>query len=555
MILLQYALALPLEAQERYKKKLLSFSCTTDPYCDNFDFHGPLPPVKYGDIYEYLIINTDQYTKQRQNAFKSLDAYRTVCSEGWTSNISTKSWQDQGVIVLKCDIKPSQKSGMLYDTWVAIKANGHIITGHCTCMAGLSEVCNHVGAVLYKCMHEFPLTDDSDATCTSLPCKWIAPTKKVLPAKLADIDFQIPQLDKCKSLLSQPKKRKTSTKIPKGIDLVSEPSIEVQEEFFHKLSQQKHRASILSIHAKYNEPYKPLSVSKCLPATISSLYDSKRENDSLDDLVNYSRRAKEEYTVTDSEVKTLEESTRLQYKCTLWGVHRAGRVTASNFKAAVHTNPEKPSLSLVRKLCYPSVFKFKSAATIWGCEHESDAVGEFLDSIGMDHQDIKFEESGLVVNKDYPFIGATPDGIIHCSCHGTSLLEVKCPYSCRSKSIPEVADESTNFYLKPNEYNSVSLDTNHSYYYQVQCQLNVCNIDQCYFVVWAPDSVHIERIQRDSKFFSECLKSIDKLLVQANYYYRRLLVAILQSLGLLALIIQTLTMLIAIVKVLMMEAK
>lgn len=297
-----------------------------------------------------------------------------------------------------------------------------------------------------------------------------------------------------------------------------------------------------------NEPYKPLSVSKCLPATISSLYDSKRENDSLDDLVNYSRRAKEEYTVTDSEVKTLEESTRLQYKCTLWGVHRAGRVTASNFKAAVHTNPEKPSLSLVRKLCYPSVFKFKSAATIWGCEHESDAVGEFLDSIGMDHQDIKFEESGLVVNKDYPFIGATPDGIIHCSCHGTSLLEVKCPYSCRSKSIPEVADESTNFYLKPNEYNSVSLDTNHSYYYQVQCQLNVCNIDQCYFVVWAPDSVHIERIQRDSKFFSECLKSIDKLLVQAilpeviGCYFTK------PSLGPLALIIQTPTMLIAIVK-------
>ena len=43
----------------------------------------------------------------------------------------------------------------------------------------------------------------------------------------------------------------------------------------------------------------------------------------------------------------------------------------------------------------------------------------------------------------------------------------------------------------------------------------MCNIDQCYFVVWAPDSVHIERIQRDSKVFSECLKSIDKLLVQA----------------------------------------
>ena len=57
---------------------------------------------------------------------------------------------------MKCfivrDVKPSQRSGILYKTWVAIQKDGAVLSGHCTCMAGISEVCNHVGALLYKCM-------------------------------------------------------------------------------------------------------------------------------------------------------------------------------------------------------------------------------------------------------------------------------------------------------------------------------------------------------------------------------------------------------------------
>ena len=50
--------------------------------------------------------------------------------------------------------KTNAKSGICYHTWVEAKGNGSVVTSHCTCMAGLSEVCNHVGAILYKCMQE-----------------------------------------------------------------------------------------------------------------------------------------------------------------------------------------------------------------------------------------------------------------------------------------------------------------------------------------------------------------------------------------------------------------
>lgn len=97
--------------------------------------------------------------------------------------------------------------------------------------------------------------------------------------------------------------------------------------------------------------------------------------------------------------------------------HAQGRVTASNLKASVRTSSDKPSVSLVKKLCYPAANRFTSATTAWGCQHESDAAEEFLDSFALDHVGITFEQTGLFINENYPFVGASPDGIIQCSCH------------------------------------------------------------------------------------------------------------------------------------------
>ena len=51
------------------------------------------------------------------------------------------------------------------------------------------------------------------------------------------------------------------------------------------------------------------------------------------------------------------------------------------------------------------------------------------------HSDFKISEVGLVLHLLYPFLGATPDGLVSCSCHGDGTLEIKCPYSCREKDL------------------------------------------------------------------------------------------------------------------------
>ena len=62
---------------------------------------------------------------------------------------------------------------------------------------------------------------------------------------------------------------------------------------------------------------------------------------SYNELVTAAENVKASYSVTDEETRNLEEGTRLQTRCKLWEVHRAGRVTASNLRAFAHTDAIK----------------------------------------------------------------------------------------------------------------------------------------------------------------------------------------------------------------------
>ena len=67
--------------------------------------------------------------------------------------------------------------------------DGTIITAHCNCLAGLGEVCSHVGAVLFAV--EAGVRIREAQMCTSLPCKWLMPTvvKRLPYEELCSIDF------------------------------------------------------------------------------------------------------------------------------------------------------------------------------------------------------------------------------------------------------------------------------------------------------------------------------------------------------------------------------
>lgn len=100
-----------------------------------------------------------------------------------------------------------------------MKQNGAVVNGHCICMAGLSEVCmlepfctnvckKHLGGFLKLYINGMPATT----------CK-----KNVRPAELRHIDFHSSEVDKCKSCIAEPKRRKTTAKSLSKLTLI-EPS-------------------------------------------------------------------------------------------------------------------------------------------------------------------------------------------------------------------------------------------------------------------------------------------------------------------------------------------
>ncbi len=117
-------------------------------------------------------------------------------------------------------------------------------------------------------------------------------------------------------------------------------------------------------------------------------------------------------------------------------------------------------------------------------------------------------KSGLVNNCDYPFFGASPDGIIKCRCCGDGVLEIKCPYSCRDKLFLTKSNES-NFFLN-NSDGLLSLDVYHNYYFQAQAQLKICSASYSDFVVWQENDFFVQRINLDEPFITIALiKSIE----------------------------------------------
>ena len=97
------------------------------------------------------------------------------------------------------------------------------------------------------------------------------------------------------------------------------------------------------------------------------------------------------------------------------------------------------------------------------------------------HHNLEIKDSGLYISPQWPFIDVSPDGIISCQCHGTGVLEVKCPYCHRDDAIVSAAIKDAKFYLQKQDDRSLLLDHGHVYYYQVQTQLCVCDINFCDF--------------------------------------------------------------------------
>jgi putative phage-type endonuclease len=159
-------------------------------------------------------------------------------------------------------------------------------------------------------------------------------------------------------------------------------------------------------------------------------------------------------------------------------------ITASDIASAIGENRYESVDAFVKK----KVLKTKWAGNA-ATQH-----GTLLEPLVRDLYDErtgrKSHEIGLVQHREYPWLGASPDGVTE----DGLLIEIKCPLTRKiEKKIPK------------------------HYWPQVQLQLEITDLEECDFIQYRPASEGkveefvIVRVQRDREWFQKNVSTMKKV--------------------------------------------
>ena len=222
-------------------------------------------------------------------------------------------------------------------------------------------------------------------------------------------------------------------------------------------------------------------------------------------------------SILNVDIETVERLTRGQSNNEVWRQLKRDKLTASNFyNAAVRRKePDK----LLRNIMYISEKKKSIASLQYGQEHECDAVASYVAAKAAEGNTLlRVEEVGTMLSKERPGYGASLDRKVYdpkASGVKDGGLEVKCPYCKRGMTV-EQACKDPNFCLYIDDDGVPRLKFGHKYYYQVQGQMYVCNLEWVDFVVWfGGNNVFIERIYFNKDWWYQTV------LPRIDFFYKR----------------------------------
>lgn len=275
-------------------------------------------------------------------------------------------------------------------------------------MAGLGESCSHVASVLWAI--EAGVKKRESLTVTDKLAYWVLPTavKNIPYARIKDIDFFKSTNEPDQTLLVTPSNARF-TRFLKSVQFNS-PS----------------KPAAFSLIPGLSDAYVPSSLKQDLPPLLLELYDRDLTAKPFGEILKTALlKANAYYTITETQQQAVERETREQSNSRMWFRMRAGRVTASKYRMACHTDPAQPSQSLIMQICYPETAKFSTEATKWGCSQETCAREDYAAKVKCSHEDFDIKNCGLFISKQNAFIGASPDGLVQCKCCGQGICEIK----------------------------------------------------------------------------------------------------------------------------------
>ncbi|XP_070200906.1 uncharacterized protein [Littorina saxatilis] len=371
-------------------------------------------------------------------------------------------------------------------------------------MAGIAESCSHIAAVLFTVYASVRIRDSQ--TPTQVPAGWVVPpTKDVVYRKAADIDFTSAATKK-RRLDGFINGTPTLTKAKRKQTNVAAPTKDELNSFFEafQFSKTGVKPAVLSLVPEYATDYKNQQATVRLPKFLGDLEDEEQVQRTYSEVLQHCENV--DISVTEEQCIIAERETRAQRNSKTRARLRTGRITASRAHQALHTNPAKPSMSLISLVCRPKGPRKETASMQWGIEKEHIALSEYEEMASKQHKHFQMDKCGLFIHAQFPFLGTSPDGVRYCSCCGRGCVEVKCPASKASCTLSECL-EDPKFYLEKRD-RVLSLKEKHEYYTQVQLQMSVTKTEFCDFVVWTPKDLAVVKVEYDPEFMQDALEKL-----------------------------------------------
>ncbi len=219
--------------------------------------------------------------------------------------------------------------------------------------------------------------------------------------------------------------------------------------------------------------------------------------------------------LTNKQINDIETATKGQVENHIWMCRRKGMITASKFRTVILYMERERKLQfkadvkgVLRQVC-----QF-AKASYWcrGRVLEPVAIDSYMSRHQTEcHRGVTGRECGLFVDKQNPFLGASPDYVVECPKCGTGLLEVKCPYS----GVSATPSYKTVGYLEKSVdcHGDSQLNRDHPHYEQIQGQLGVSGYAWCDLYVYSEHGQHLERFTLDTNYWHYMVENL-KLFYQ-----------------------------------------
>ena len=208
----------------------------------------------------------------------------------------------------------------------------------------------------------------------------------------------------------------------------------------------------------------------------------------------------ENLIVAHEDILEIERNSREQSDSDVWYLERRKRVTASNFGSIIKRKKKIHPTSILKNVLEKGPMQKLPAAIKWGKSNEMNGIKRYWECKEKCNQAVDLcSFCGFVVNGMFPWLGASPDFLVHDTHEVSSqfgLGEIKCPFSKKDQTIKESCTDP-KFCLADID-GGISLKKNHVYFYQVQGAMATLKLQWCDFVVFTNKDLHIERIYFDN---------------------------------------------------------